>query len=145
MAARVISPGANNPVTPEAERGLLGRGVLSLPDFVTNCGGVLGGTMEFAALGREEISAFILERVEKAVATLLEGAARRGLSPREIAVEASRRRFALTKERAETPAPRERGFRAGLLLYRWGLVPPALVRPPARRYFDRLSRAWLEV
>ncbi len=55
IPAQVISPGANNPITPDAEHALFERGVLCFPDFVTNCGGVLGGTMEFASVSRGQL------------------------------------------------------------------------------------------
>jgi glutamate dehydrogenase/leucine dehydrogenase len=47
MPARVLSCGANSPITQEAEQLLWRRGAVCVPDCVANCGGVLGGTMEF--------------------------------------------------------------------------------------------------
>ena len=57
----------------EAERALFERGVLCLPDFVTNCGGVLGGTMEFASVSREKITAFIDRHIGERIAWLVKG------------------------------------------------------------------------
>ena len=59
VAAKIICPGANVPTTSEAEQVLFQRGALSLPDFVTNCGGVLGSSMEFAGLREGFIRQFI--------------------------------------------------------------------------------------
>jgi glutamate dehydrogenase (NAD(P)+) len=56
ISAPIICSGANNPVTPEAEALLFEKGVLCLPDFVSNCGGVLGGTMEFASVKKKKIA-----------------------------------------------------------------------------------------
>ena len=58
IEAKVISCGANSPITHEAERRLWERGVVCVPDFVANSGGVLGGTMEFAGWRPGEILAF---------------------------------------------------------------------------------------
>ena len=46
VRAGIISSGANAPVTPEAVALLHARNVLVLPDFITNCGGVLGIFLE---------------------------------------------------------------------------------------------------
>ncbi|HEX2922803.1 MAG TPA: Glu/Leu/Phe/Val dehydrogenase dimerization domain-containing protein, partial [Chloroflexota bacterium] len=43
VQARIISAGANCPVTPKAEQVLFERGIVCLPDFVTNSGGCAGG------------------------------------------------------------------------------------------------------
>ncbi|MFC1919413.1 Glu/Leu/Phe/Val dehydrogenase, partial [Chloroflexota bacterium] len=43
IQARVVCSGANIPAMPEAEQILYQKGVLSVPYFAANCGGVLGG------------------------------------------------------------------------------------------------------
>ncbi|MGI0024248.1 MAG: Glu/Leu/Phe/Val family dehydrogenase, partial [Nitrososphaera sp.] len=85
VKARIISPGANNPITPEAERTLFKRGVLCLPDFVTNCGGVLGSTMEFASVRRGLIEAFIDRYIGARIDLLLSESASHRVLPRDIA------------------------------------------------------------
>ena len=50
VAARVVCPGANDPVHPRAEAVLYRCGIVCVPDFITNSGGVLGGTLEFAGV-----------------------------------------------------------------------------------------------
>ena len=72
--ARIICAGANNPVTPGAERLLSERGVLCMPDFLTNCGGVLWGTMEFASVRRVDIEAFIDQYVGKSFSRIFKEA-----------------------------------------------------------------------
>ena len=76
VRARVVAPGANNPVTPPPERSLEARGVVCVPDFVANCGGVLGGTMEFAAVSAPTITAFVDGHFAARVAWLITEAAR---------------------------------------------------------------------
>ena len=55
IQALIICPGANAPVSPEAELSLVARGIQVLPDFLTNAGGVLGGTMAFAGIPKSEV------------------------------------------------------------------------------------------
>jgi len=81
ISARVICPGANNPVSPEAEVILFRRGIISIPYFIANCGGVLGGTMEFASVKKNKIEGFIYSHIGIRIAKLLEDAAVKGLPP----------------------------------------------------------------
>ena len=71
LQARAVSPGANDPIAPGAEEILVERGVVVVPDFVANLGGVLGGTMRFAAVGEARIETFLLESVGTWIDALL--------------------------------------------------------------------------
>lgn len=137
VPARIICPGANNPVTPEAERILFERGVLCLPDFVTNCGGVLGGGMEFAAVPPARIAQFIERHIGARVAGILEDAERQHVLPREVAIPLALRRFEQVRQQAEHPTPLSHLFNAGLELYRRGGIPGPLVAALSLPYFGR--------
>jgi glutamate dehydrogenase (NAD(P)+) len=93
VAARIICPGANSPLTAEAERLLFERGVLCLPDFVTNSGGALGAILEGASASEAQIAAFIEAHFEKRIAWLLDEAARQQALPRDVAVPLALDRF----------------------------------------------------
>ncbi|MGQ0658300.1 MAG: Glu/Leu/Phe/Val family dehydrogenase [Chromatiales bacterium] len=140
IKARVICPGANNPVTPEAERLLFERGVLCLPDFVTNCGGVLGGAMEYAALSKSQTETFIPQHVGPRIAALLDEAGRRQVLPREIAVPLALQRFEQIRRGALRPSLFSRLRGASVLLYRYGWLPASLVAPASLSYFARTLR-----
>jgi len=137
VKARVICPGANNPVTPEAEYMLSKRGVLCMPDFVTNCGGVLGGTMEFASVSKIRISAFIERRIGARIAWLLSEAARQDILPREVAEKIAWRRFEQVRRNAEHPTAVGRLFNFALELYRRGCIPGPLVAALSLPYFEK--------
>jgi len=138
ILAKVICPGANNPVTPDAEQALFEREVLCLPDFVTNCGGVLGGTMEFASVSREGISTFINHHIGARIAWLLNEAKSKHQLPREVAVPFALRRFNHVARRAERPTPLSRLFNLGLAFYRHGWIPGRLVGSLSLRYFEKI-------
>ena len=101
VAAPTICAGANSPVSPEAERALLDRGAVFPPDFVTNCGGVLGGTLEFAGMPSSRIGDFIQERLPRRLCALLDRAERQGVAP---AASPSRMRSPVTPGCARTPS-----------------------------------------
>ncbi|WP_420128205.1 hypothetical protein [Longimicrobium sp.] len=73
---RVLVEGANGPLSREAERWLEERGVLVLPDWIVNCGGLIGCWVEWEerhagarpdADALEPIHARALERVHRTV------------------------------------------------------------------------------
>jgi glutamate dehydrogenase/leucine dehydrogenase len=137
IAARIICPGANNSITPEAEYVLFNRGVLSLPDFVTNCGGVLGGTMEFASLSEEKIASFIDRYIGQRITWILSEAERKHLPPREIAIPLALRRFRQMQRNSVHHTLRRHLFEAGLEFYRRGWIPGFLVAALSQSYFKR--------
>jgi glutamate dehydrogenase (NAD(P)+) len=85
VRARLIAPGANIAVTREAERALHTRGVVCLPDFIANAGGVICAATELH--GGSERAAFeaIAERIRANVHAVLESARERNVDPREAA------------------------------------------------------------
>jgi glutamate dehydrogenase (NAD(P)+) len=140
VTARVIVPGANDPITPEAEHELFVRGILCVPDFVANSGGVLGGTMAFAAIDQATITALMERQVGERVKWLLAEAARQQISPRDLAIPWAWRRFEEVREQAAHRTPRGQLFAAGLDAYRRGWVPGRLVARLAVPYFERRLR-----
>lgn len=86
VKARWIIPGANIGVTDEAEAMLHERGVVCLPDFIANAGGVICAAVEYH--GGTEAQAFttISERIRANTREVLERAAREGIRPRAAAV-----------------------------------------------------------
>lgn len=101
MKTRLILEGANIPITPGAERKLEAEGVVIVPDFIANAGGVICAAMEYH--GASETGAFqsIKEKLTANTAEVLERAKREGISAREAAVAMAeeRVRAAMTERR----------------------------------------------
>ncbi len=140
VQARIVSPGANCAVTLEAERCLVERGTLCLPDFVTNSGGVLGGTMAFAGLGTRTIRRLVEEQVEPRIAAQIA----RGQEGEELPSQAAERealaRFEKVQRQAEQRSLKRSLFQHGLALYRHGLIPRLAVGALAPSYFRAILR-----
>ena len=136
VQAKIVCPGANCPVTPEAEHLLLQRGILPVPDFVAGCGGVLGISMRRAGMRTDDIERYVGRKIAGEVAGILEAARAQNVLPRVIAERVAQERFAGAKARAESRSFIGRAFSFGLELYRAGAVPKWLVAPFAPRYFD---------
>jgi len=93
LHARIVAEGANIPATPEAESRLHERGILVLPDFIANAGGVICGAVEYAGGSESEARATIDARVRANTATMLDRAAADGTSPRAAATKMARERL----------------------------------------------------
>lgn len=138
ISARIIASGANNPVTPEAEHILFEAGTVSMPYFVTNCGGVLGGTMEFASVNRKKIEEFIELHIGRRILWLLNEASGKGIPSMEIAESFSLKRFEEVSRRSAHPAAQGKIFGLALGLYRRGLIPGFLTGAIAPGYFEKV-------
>jgi len=86
LKARLILQGANIPITPGAERILHDRGVINIPDFIANAGGVICAAMEYA--GATETAAFqaIAEKIRANTRAVLDRASTTNTTFREAAV-----------------------------------------------------------
>lgn len=92
LRTKLVAPGANIPLTQGAEQALHDRGVLCLPDFIANAGGVICAALEYA--GATQAAAFqaIEERIRANTEEVLAEAKRDGVPPRQAAEALSRRR-----------------------------------------------------
>ena len=92
LKARLVLQGANIPATSGAERRMHERGILSIPDFIANAGGVIAAAVEYQ--GGTEKAAFdaIAEKIATNTRAVLEMATARRMLPREAAIELARAR-----------------------------------------------------
>jgi glutamate dehydrogenase/leucine dehydrogenase len=93
VAARIVAPGANIPATPEAEARLHQRGILALPDFIANAGGVICGAVEYAGGTKADAFRVIDERIRTNTAAVLDRSRADGVAPRAAAVAMTRQRL----------------------------------------------------
>jgi glutamate dehydrogenase (NAD(P)+) len=87
LKARLVVSGANIPATPGAERRLHERGVLSVPDFIANAGGVICASVEYHGGSQSQALVALEEKIRENTQTVLEQARRRGVPPRQAAVD----------------------------------------------------------
>jgi len=92
IRAKLILQGANIPASDEAEQRLHQRGVLSLPDFIVNAGGVICAAIEYQ--GGTQALAFqtIEEKIHENTLAVLEAARTHNALPRQAAVDLARKR-----------------------------------------------------
>ncbi len=101
LDCKMVLQGANIPATLEAEVKLHERGILSVPDFIANAGGVICASVEYH--GGTETSAFatIEEKLRLNTRAVLMDARDEKLAPRAAAIklagERVRRAMSLTR------------------------------------------------
>ena len=86
LSAKLVAPGANIAVTPGAERRLHEKGVLCLPDFIANAGGVICAAMEYSGASQSAAFDAIEEKIRRNTAEVLERTKAEQRLPREAAV-----------------------------------------------------------
>jgi len=90
--ARLVLQGANIPATAEAEAQLHQRGMVTVPDFVINAGGVICGAVEYGRGTRSQAFDTIARRVRRNVEEVLTRSLETGETPREVALDLAHRR-----------------------------------------------------
>ena len=87
MNTRLIIEGANIPATPAAERRLHQRGILCVPDFIANAGGVICAAVEYHGGAQSTAFSTIEEKLRRNTDEVLRDARENGVTPREAAVQ----------------------------------------------------------
>ncbi len=86
LDAKLVVQGANIGVTEEAEARLYERGIVSVPDFISNAGGVICAAVEYRGGSQAEALAVIDEKIRTNTAEVFERSVREGIAPRAAAI-----------------------------------------------------------
>lgn len=89
VKARLILQGANIPITYEAEKVLFNKGIVSVPDFIANAGGVIMAAMEYAKRSEKEAFSAISEKIKKNTELILSMSSEKKIPPRDSAEKIS--------------------------------------------------------
>jgi len=92
LKAKLVVEGANIPITHGAEKILHERGILCVPDFIANAGGVICAAMEYHGATQAAALETIEEKLRRNTHQVLELATRDNLPPREVAMQMAQER-----------------------------------------------------
>lgn len=92
IKTKLVLQGANIPATAEAEERLHARGVLSIPDFIANAGGVICASVEYHGGSETQAMATIAEKIARNTREVLEHVRTANLLPRKAAEQLAERR-----------------------------------------------------
>lgn len=92
LKTRLMPQGANIPCTPEAEAALHARGILVVPDFIANAGGVICASIEYRGGAQRAAFDYIDERIRANTRLVLEDARKSQRLPRAAALKLAEQR-----------------------------------------------------
>ncbi len=92
MKTRLVIEGANIPITLGAEKILHERGILCVPDFIANAGGVICAAMEYHGANESTVMATIADKLRRNTRRVLEATNTQGVLPRVAAEQMAQER-----------------------------------------------------
>lgn len=87
IKSRVVVEAANIPATPEMEEAMHKKGILVVPDFVANAGGVISSYAEYAGKNPTHMFRMVERKIKKNTKAVLDEAKRKKIKPRDAAME----------------------------------------------------------
>ncbi len=87
VRAKIIIEAANIPMSEETEEYLYKKGILILPDFVANAGGVISSYAEYRGYNPKRMFEMIEKKIVKTTKLVLSESAKQKISPREAAMK----------------------------------------------------------
>lgn len=89
---KIIVEGSNIAMTSEVEDFIYKKGILVVPDFVANAGGVIGSYVEYIGGKDDEMFDMIKKKVRENTINVLELAKKKKVKPRDAAIEIAKAR-----------------------------------------------------
>ncbi|HID96995.1 MAG TPA: Glu/Leu/Phe/Val dehydrogenase [Thermodesulfobacteriaceae bacterium] len=87
LNTKLVIQGANIPITYDAEKHLHRRGVLCVPDFIANAGGVICAAMEYHGASQTAAFKSIEEKLRENTGEVLKIAEKKNILPRDAALD----------------------------------------------------------
>lgn len=87
VKAPFIVQGSNIPMTPEIEQQFHDRGVLVIPDFVANAGGVISSYAEYRGKNPADMYRMVKQKIRKNTNIVLNHATNKNIKPRDAGLE----------------------------------------------------------
>ncbi|MFH0712870.1 MAG: Glu/Leu/Phe/Val dehydrogenase [Candidatus Jorgensenbacteria bacterium] len=86
IKAKIVVEGANIPMRENIEEELWKKGILVVPDFIANGGGVTSSYAEYCGYSPEKMFEMVEEKITKAALEVLKGSLEKGENPRSVAL-----------------------------------------------------------
>lgn len=105
IKANIIVEAGNIPMSEKIERELSRRGILVVPDFVANAGGVISSYAEYRGYNPKKMFETVKRKITKITKTVLEESIKNNKNPRDVAVKIAKNN--IEERRKERTAKKE--------------------------------------
>jgi glutamate dehydrogenase/leucine dehydrogenase len=99
IKARIVVEGSNIPMRENIEDELWRKGIVIVPDFVANMGGVISSYAEYMGFGPEKMFELVEGKVTKATRNVMEKSLKEKRNPRSVAVEIAKEKVLSAAEK----------------------------------------------
>ena len=86
IKTKIIIEAGNIPMSEQVEEEFFAKGILIVPDFVANAGGVISSYAEYAGMSPKEMFKMVEEKVVRATTIVMQESKKTGKSPRTVAM-----------------------------------------------------------
>jgi len=93
VKAKIIVEGANIPIPEEIENRLWKKGIIIVPDFVANGGGVISSFTEWSGQSSEIMFKIVEQKIKKATSEVLRESLKKKCNPRQVALVLAKERI----------------------------------------------------
>jgi len=101
IKAKIVVEGSNIPTTASIEQYLHEKGILVIPDFVANAGGVISSFVEYKGGTPEKMFKMVEAKIVKNTSKVLRVAKKQGIKPRDAAIHVAIERIKKKREKKE--------------------------------------------
>lgn len=98
IEAKIIVEAANIPMRENIEEELFKKGILILPDFVVNAGGVISSYSEYRGYRLKKMFELVEKKIKRTTKLVLKESLKRNVNPRKIAIKIAKEKI-LAKQR----------------------------------------------
>jgi len=95
IKAKLIVEAGNIPMRENVEEELFEKGIMFVPDFVANAGGVISSYAEHAKFSKEKMFEIVKEKIIKTTEEVMSTALKQKLNPRKVALDIAQKRIAI--------------------------------------------------
>lgn len=99
IKAKLIVEGSNIPMSAETEESLHKKGVLVVPDFVANAGGVISSYAEYKGKNPDQMFKLVEKKIRRNTEITLEKSRQKNIKPRDAAMEIAKERVLKAMEK----------------------------------------------
>jgi len=93
IQAKIIVEGSNIPMSEKIEKELFERGILVVPDFVANAGGVISSYAEYRGYNPKRMFELVERKITKTVELILRQSLKKNKNPREVVLEIAEKKL----------------------------------------------------